>query len=333
MSVALLPPDPAPGDRPGPRAVDPPAPLDAGERALLICLLYYRVFRFPLRPDELFRFSSHRWESPRECAAAVDRLAARGLVRRSEGFVCVGDPAQATERLAGEREAAAIAAKAERRGRFIARFPFVRAVALSGTLSKGVRRAGDDVDFFVLTAPGRVWLCRGLLMLFKKVFLLDSHEMFCINYLVAEDALEIPDRNLFTATEIAWLRPVAGGELLDAFVRANGWSRDWLPNWTPAEAAVPAAGPSLPARGLEALLSGWAGSRLDEVVRAVIARRNRRRWARLDPASFEVAFRAEKSASKHHPGRFQERVLAALGEARRAFEEEHGVSLAPPGER
>lgn len=305
---------------------------DEASAAILRTLLYYRIFRFPLREDELERFCSRRLPGPEELREVLSRLVARGDAGERDGFYFVGDEAQAVERRVAERLAAEALPRALRRSRLIARFPFVRGVALTGTISKGVFREGDDVDFFVVTAKDRVWVCRTLLMLFKKLVLLDSHRYFCVNYLVAEDALAVPDRNAFTATEVAWLRPVAGGERFEAFFRENRWVTSFLPGWRP-EGELPPPAPRGPLKRLvERLLAGAAGDRLDDRLREAISRRNRRRYTHLASGDFDVALRAEKSSSKHHPNHFQERILARHAEEIRAFEAERGVRVDERGD-
>ena len=295
--------------------------------AVLKTLLYYRIFRFPLREDELERLCSRPFSRSGEVGEILADLVARGHAGESDGLFYVGDETQADERRDAERQAAEALPRALRRSRLIARFPFVRGVALTGTISKGVFRDGDDVDFFVVTAKDRVWVCRTFLMLFKKLVLLDSHRYFCVNYLVAEDALAVPDRNTFTATEVAWLKPVVGGERFEAFFRENPWVSSFLPGWRPAGPLPPPA-PNGPVKRLvERLLSGVAGDRLDDRLREAISRRNRRRYVHLASGDFDVALRAEKSSSKHHPNHFQERILARHAEEIREFEAARGVRL------
>lgn len=326
MSTAFREEPAAPGGETA-KAALPRGEREAARAAVLRTLLYYRIFRFPLREDEVVRLCRRAFSRPGEVREVLADLVARGLADERDGLYFVGDEVQVGERLAAERGAAAALPRALRRSRLIARFPFVRGVALTGTLSKGVFREGDDVDFFVVTAKDRVWVCRTLLMLFKKLVLLDSHRYFCVNYLVAEDALAVPDRNVFTATEVAWLKPVSGGERFEAFFRANPWVSSFLPGWRPPEAAVPPAPRGPFKRLLERLLAGRAGDRLDDRLRDAISRRNRRRYAHLASGAFEVALRAEKSSSKHHPNHFQERILARHAEEIREFEAARGVRL------
>jgi hypothetical protein len=293
-------------------------------------LLYYGLFRFPLRLVELQHLCDVPCPDAQALARTLDALERDGLVGRHADHVFVGDPAQVDERRAGEARARRLHARVRRRARLIGRFPFVRAVALSGTLSKGVLGLDDDVDFFVITTPGRLWLCRALLMGFKKTVLFNSHRLFCVNYLVDEQQLAIPERNRFTATEIAWLRPLVGPGPARAFFDANPWVSEFLPNWRRADDAP---GEALPPgrlkRAFEHLLAGPFGAHLNERCRALIARHNERRYRDLAPADFVVALRTAAGASKHHPRHYQRRILERFDASLAEFEQQHGVRLRP----
>src|SRR6185436_3436265 len=65
---------------------------------------------------------------------------------------------------------------------------------------------------------------------FKKVFFLNSHKHFCINYFVTEDNLEIPDRNVFTATELISVIPTYNYQLYSRFMNDNQWVKNFFPN-------------------------------------------------------------------------------------------------------
>lgn len=284
------------------QSVPPPA-----HEAVLATLAYYHLFKFPLTLEETHRLSGHEGSIP-STEAAVDWLTRHGLAGMEDGHIFLGEPTQVAERRIAEGRAAEAAARIRARARMIGRFPFVRGVGLSGSASKGILKPGDDVDFFLITAPGRLWVCRALLMLFKKTFLLNSHRMFCVNYLVSEDRLTLPDRNVFTAMEIAWLRPVWGSGWYESFLAANDWVGEFLPNWRAFQDPVPSHPPGAIKRSLEFVLSGPFGARVDAWARARITQRNRKKYQHLSPQEFAIAFRSEPHASKHHPGHHQGRV-------------------------
>ncbi|MCK5379183.1 MAG: hypothetical protein KAJ78_07250 [Acidobacteria bacterium] len=310
-------------------APSPPQPAaDRYRRAILRSLIYYGIFRFPLRIEELYRFSEVPWPDLETLETEAFSLVHQGLITRDGPWVHLGDPTLVEERVEAEARAKRVMPRALRRSRLIARFPFVRGVALSGTISKGVSSRGDDVDFFVITSPGRLWICRVLLMGFKKVFLLNSRRTFCINYLVTEDNLEVPDHNLFTATEIAWLMPTVNPSLFDRFAEANRWADEFLPQWKTDHSSK--AGPMRvwgPARAIEYFLSGARGDSLDDDCHGLVERHNRKRYSHIEGAEFDLALRTAKNVSKHHPKSLQARILEQFDQRILEFGQQHGVVL------
>ena len=132
---------------------------------------------------------------------------------------------------------------ARRMGYFIQSFPYVRGVYLSGSLSNmGMQNASDDIDFFIITKAGRVWLAKLFLIGFKKLFLLNSEKYFCINMLMDERKLKLKKKNLYTAAEAASLLPLTHPEIMAHFLQENNWLSAFLPNFVfPNKPQPPAA--------------------------------------------------------------------------------------------
>ncbi len=86
-----------------------------------------------------------------------------------------------------------------------------------------------DIDFFIITKADRLWICRTLLVLYKKVFLLNSRKYFCVNYFVDENNLKIKDKNMFTAIEVKHLLSVYNPELIGHFKEINNWTNEFIP--------------------------------------------------------------------------------------------------------
>lgn len=199
--------------------------------------------------------------------------------------------------------------KARRMSRFIGRFPFVRGVMLSGSISKGCLAEDGDIDYFVITEPGRLWIARTLLIAFKKLFLFNSRKDFCVNYFVDLDHLTIEDKNLFTATEVLTLMPKFNGEACGRFFAANEWASGLLPNLpAPTVAGLP-VGDGAIKRLLERALRNGIGDEFDEWCMLRTLRHWRGKFAELERPDFDLALRTRKYVSKHHPRNFQQRVL------------------------
>src|SRR5690606_18040183 len=113
------------------------------------------------------------------------------------------------KRLVGADLAAEKMKEARRCADIIAGFPFVRGVYISGSLSKGYADEQSDIDFFIVVEKKRLWICRTLLHLFKKLtFLINRQHSFCMNYFLDESMLCLEEQNIFTATELYTLVPV-----------------------------------------------------------------------------------------------------------------------------
>jgi hypothetical protein len=302
--------------------------LTGTQRAVLRTLVYFDIFQHPLRAEELFRFLNGPCTNMKGMEAALDELVRDGLLELlDDHYRLKGSLASVAKRLEGEHRAQQRMATARRMSRLIGRFPFVRAVMLSGSMSKGVLAEDGDIDFFVITAPGRLWVARTLLIAFKKTVLLNSRRDFCVNYFVDTEHLAIEDHNLFTATEVMTLVPMCGAKVCAAFFAANSWAGEHLPNaGLPCLDQLP-EGTTRTQRILERLLAGSAGEALDLWSMQLTKARWRRKFPAFDAQRFDLALRSRRYVSKHHPRNFQEKVLSAFGRGLEAFEQRTGLTV------
>jgi hypothetical protein len=111
----------------------------------------------------------------------------------------------------------------------VAHMPFVRMVALSGSLAHLNAEGAADLDLFVITAPHRVWSVTVATLVLAK--LLGWRKRVCMNYVISERALAIEPQDLFSANQIIHLRPLTGHGVFNRFVKANGFVREFYPNF------------------------------------------------------------------------------------------------------
>ena len=305
------------------------APLNAAaRRSILSTLAYFDVFRHPLTGDEVLGFSCHELLPAAVVEGLLRELHREGTVANVGAYWGLHiTEADVHARAEDARRAEARMPKACRMARRIARTPFVRAVFVSGSLSKGRLAADGDIDFFVITSPGRLWLARTLLIAYKKVFLFNSRRDFCINYLVDTDHLSLEDRNRFTATEVVTLKALQGRATCAAFLRANQWAFDMLPGTGMPDGTVEEGGAGRWKARAERLLGGSLGERLDSWSMALTWYYWRWKFSDMDPRTFELALRTRAYVSKHHPRNFQRRVLDAYHQRLRDLEARTGASL------
>jgi hypothetical protein len=171
-------------------------------------------------------------------------------------------------------------------------------------------------------------VARTILIFYKKIFLLNSHKEFCVNYFVDLEHLTIEDRNVFTATETQYLIPTINPEVYHQFREHNQWAKEYFPQ-SPSRlnpTCKPYSGSRLGRVG-EWILSGKLGERLDLWCMKKTLNHWKKKFGHFDAEQFELALRSRKYVSKHHPSDFQGRVLNRIKEQSAEFESRFGVKL------
>jgi hypothetical protein len=275
-------------------------------------LLYYDIFNYPLTSTEVFQFLGINSITEQDVIVALNTLAEDSIIFRLEEFYSVQPPQSIVQRRKkGNRTAKEFYTLAVKKAAFISKFPFVRAVLASGSLSKGYMDEKSDLDFFVVTAPKRLWIARTLLVTYKRFFLSNSHKYFCVNYFVDEDHLEIEEKNLFTATELATALPLYGSQYYERLMAVNTWLKDFFPNYiSRPTGTVPAS----KTEGFKKILEWTTNLFFGDMIEPLFRQLTRRRWKRMykkeySIADFDIAFKSKEYASKNHPQHFQRKII------------------------
>lgn len=199
------------------------------QSAVLKTLIYSDLFDFPLTAAELstYLFDVGAGEDEVQCAAR-----SCGDVVELDGYFCLrGRQHLVAERRRRQAENNRLWRKARRYGSIVAALPFVRMVAITGSLAPGNARVGDDIDLLLVVAPGRLWLCRLLVLGMVRALRLLGDEL-CPNFLLAASRLRI-DGSAFPAyyaRELSQMAPLFGGRAYGALRLANGWTAQLIPN-------------------------------------------------------------------------------------------------------
>lgn len=298
-------------------ATAPPQPCPT-KRAILRTLWYFEIFQHPLTTSEIIRFSNSDSlsQSMETVSDKLQELIAEGQVYQfDQYFQTQNTPNWVHRRIDHNKRADKTLPIARRMARLIGAFPFVRAVFVSGSLSKHCMAPDSDVDFFIITAPGRLWLTRTLLVVFKKLFLFNSHKYFCVNYFVDTEHLEIEEKNLFTAVETVTLLPLFGRQWYEAFCQANQWAWSDFPNLRQRPNEQTTSGhPSFFKKSLEIILNSPPGNWLDLLAMRFTVWFWRKKFRNLSELHFDHALKSRRYVSKHHPLQFQKKVLDAFAE-------------------
>lgn len=289
---------------------------------VLRTLLYYDIFRYPLNADEIYRFLGIGDVDRSAIDSCLASLKDRRMIYQFGDFFSLNaNSALIERRIKGNIAAGKFLVIARRKAKLISKFPFVRGVLASGSLSKGYIDEKSDIDFFIITHPGRLWIARTLLVAYKRIFLFNSHKHFCVNYFVDEKHLEIEEKNLFTATELATVLPLHGSTEYEKLQQCNPWLKDFFPNFQPRSTAeVPVASLPWGKRFLEKFLNVFFGESLERFCQERTLARWRRHYGKSYSATdFDIAFKSKSYASKNHPSNFQRTVIETYEEKLKSF--------------
>jgi hypothetical protein len=288
------------------------APTASGEllrRAILATLIYADLFDHALTREEIQRYLVGQAASAAEVVAMVDKDAELRfhISQTGDRFHLNGRPHLANIRRERVAASAELWPVAQRYGARIARLPFVRLVGVTGALAMNNARPDDDIDLFILAQPGRLWLCRMLVLGVVKLAARKEY-VLCPNFFLSTDHLWLSERNLFTAHELVQMIPLERNPWYGAFIEANAWVADFLPNafaeWT---ADAP---PRSRKQSATPLVAGFLSARFfDPIERWEMRRKVRRLSRRLEREGGSVAFSPDEC--RGHFAAHDARILAA----------------------
>ena len=246
------------------------------EKAILASLAYFDIFEYPLNRAEIYQFlpESYSYEVFKN---ALDRLCGENWVCQFDDLYSLQNkPELVLRRKEGNKRAEVLLRKAEKIAGFLSHFPYVRGVAVSGSLSKHFADKNSDIDFFIITEKNRLWIARTFMHLFKKfTFLVNKQHWFCMNYYIDEEEMQIKEKNIYTAIEVTTLIPFRGMEVFRNFYIHNAWTIHCLPNHSAYLLPGQNARTSIFKKLTESFFRNAAGDRIEQYLMRLTANR----WA------------------------------------------------------
>jgi len=203
------------------------------EEAILRTVIYADVFDFPLKAEEIHNFlicSRVFSLSEVKHSLKTSPLLCAELICLPPYYMLAGREALANQRASQEPITDKLMHRARTYGAWLARLPFVKMVAVTGSLAvRNPTASNDDLDYFLLVEPGRVWLARAFAILLVRAGRIAGAEV-CPNYVLASDQLTQKRQDLFIAREISQMIPLYGMQHYTAFRQANRWAQGFQPN-------------------------------------------------------------------------------------------------------
>ncbi len=223
--------------------------MDEARRKLLAAEIikvvsYLDIFSYPVTSRECWRYLGIR-ASQAEVELVLKELAAEQLSRQGAFYFLRKREKNLFER--GRRfNYSDRKLKRARRVTWLFGFiPWIRLVAIGNMMGSNNLKDGSDIDFFIITEPGRIWTVRFLTTFLTKLLLLrprvnDVRDKVCLSFYLAGDRLALDQFHLAGQADVyfsywlAGLLPVfdQGGAYAE-LLRHNAWLYQAFPNWEP----------------------------------------------------------------------------------------------------
>lgn len=243
---------------------------------LLEPILYGDIFDYPLTVEEIWQFA------PVKCTLneiktvfATDRLLKERIVEKDDYYCFKGRDHTVNIRKIRLQHSECLWKKARFIARIIQYMPFVRAIAVTGSLAmNNVRTNGDDIDFLVFTEEKRLWMVFAVLGTLGR---LTKGRILCPNYYLSIGHYLLKRQDFFTAREITQAKPMIGFSYYKDFLELNKWVTNYLPNFNCnlnwGKEIQQRFLPRILKRCIEKLLTGSMGDKLEKILKTVLKSR------------------------------------------------------------
>ena len=259
------------------------------ERAVLETLAYSDIFEYPLRLKELHSYLPVRAKME-DLSDVLESLGKR--VGENNGFYFLAGRYRIIDvRMQRETRSKKLLPISMKYGRVLGSLPFIRMVALTGSLAVMNVSETADFDYMLVTQAGRLWTARAFAVTFGRMMRPSGHTI-CVNVLVSENALPWHRHDLYSAREMCHMIPITGVETYHRLRTANAWTESMLPNCglsAPSLAQISAHRESNQIqRVLEAPLRGAPGQHIERWAMNFQLRRIERRPSAGDETNFSA---------------------------------------------
>jgi hypothetical protein len=294
--------------------------------SVLGTLLYFNIFDYPLTTVEIFERSILKNEY--EVKKALTELEKQNLVFCIHNFYTLQNNSTLIEkRLAANILATKSLDKAKLVAKLILCIPYVRGIMLSGSISKNYMDENSDIDYFIVTAPNRLWVCRLFFVLVQKILFLNSYKYFCYNYMVAENYLNVSDKNYFTAIEAVTILPVYNLPLYKQFLEKNKWVETFFPNYPISQNTLLTSKRRLIQTIFEKFFNNSFGEWLDVFLMKKIEAKWRKNYSKKMFEGTKNLYLTRHTA-KAHVGGHHNRIMAIYESKKKEYEEKFNIQFA-----
>lgn len=199
---------------------------------LLGLIIYADIYNCAIREVDLVDF----WGIAKE---DIKLASGKNFVGKKDGYIFLKGHERIVMRTQKAREIAESKKKdAVKLLRFLIQLPWVKMVALSGSIGAMNANNEDDYDVFLVVEKNRKWLVRMFEYLYygfvkrNRAFNNNPHRSnkICANVYIEYSNLELPisKRNLFVAYQCLLIQPIYGTSVYMQFLQKNRWIKNYF---------------------------------------------------------------------------------------------------------
>lgn len=198
----------------------------------LISIIYHDIFDYPLTIFELIKWSAGN-KVKLSKTQEVKIVGKRGYlsIKDREGIIL--------KRFMRKRISVRKVIIAKRAAKILSFIPTIKMVAVTGALAMENANEEADIDLMIITSKDTLWTTRLFTLLLLDILGIprrkygdrNQKNKLCLNIWLDENNLAWRKRNMFTAHEIAQIKPLVNKEeTYEKFISKNKWITDYWPN-------------------------------------------------------------------------------------------------------
>jgi len=202
--------------------------------SIFFTLAYADIFQYPYTSDELEGWIPKNIWGKKAIWEQIQSLRRKKIIAfHAPFFVLYGHTKNIQIRLNREQKAVSKREKAHNAARILRAIPTIMFVGITGGLSIQNADEEDDIDFYICTKKGTLWITRFFSTLLMELFgirrrpgMRNVKNTICLNMFVSDDALAVPhnQRDIYTAHEVLQMEPVWDRKgIYVSFLKKNRW--------------------------------------------------------------------------------------------------------------
>lgn len=223
--------------------------------AILKTVAFFDLFDYPLTLAEIHKFlylpEARRDQADRPAPLSfilgiIEEFKVKNLIGEKNGFYFL----RGREGVIGIRLSRYLSfnrkiEKAKRIIKFFSFLPWIKMVGIGNMIGSNNLKEDSDIDFFIITRPGKIWTARLFCNLITQALNLRPKtgrmkDKICLSFFVAGEEFNLKnfsfEDDIYFCYWIAGLAPVyERGAAYKKFIKANSFLTGKLPNWQPAE--------------------------------------------------------------------------------------------------